>query len=428
MSDRGSPTRSRAAKWLRPSTILPALALLLIVALVLTPGSSDNTDLRLTTYSTGPGGAKGLYEIIGRLGWPTERRQTPFAGVLDSNAVYAVFGGQDPMTAPESRALLDAVRRGAGLVYLLEDGPLTDSMPLQRVDTIGKRAPILPADTAGCTDESLPMTLFALGLGVELTPMSARGTANADSVHPTVALPPDTTVFLAVDVRRRFGTALKPAMVGLPLGRGRVVMISDADVLRNDVIRECRFALGTRVIAAIDYASSGSRRPVVFDEFHQGYGVHPSATGAMTRFLVRHPVGHAVDQLLIGCLVLILALGVRAIAPRTVPTIERRSPLEHVDALARAYARVRATRTVAARLIKGLRRRHDHGGWSARAVRDPDGTGNADERFLAAVAETDPRLAPAVKLLLSSEQTPVPAAELLELSAAVDRIDGAFPS
>jgi hypothetical protein len=429
----GSPTgesgpRSRTAKWLRPRTILPSLAVLLLLAVLFTPSSDLNTDYHLTTYSTGPGGAKGLYEVLGRFGRPTERRQTPFTGALDSNVVYAVLGGPDAMTGPESRALLAAVRRGAGLVYLLDGGPLEDSLPLRRADTTGRLAAIPAADTAGCVNESGAVTYFLVAAGLALTPMNSSVSITDDSVRATVNLPLDTTVFVSVNVGTRRHRLLKPAMVGLAVGRGRVVAVSDAGIMSNDVIRVCKFALGPRVLAAIDYASAGQRRLVVFDEYHQGYGDHPSGMGALTRFLTRHPVGHSVDQLAIGALVLIMALGIRAIAPRTVPTIERRSPLEHVDALARAYEQVRATRTVATRLVKGLRRRHDHGGWSGRAIRNPDTAESAEERFLGAVAETHPRLGPDVKRLLSAEQTSVTPAELLELSAAVDHIDRAFPS
>ena len=86
---------------LRPRIILSVLAVVFVVAVLIVPEGASNTfDYRLTTNSAGPSAAKGLYETLGRLGWRTTRRLTPFAPELDSNAVYAVLGG--PVDHPEA--------------------------------------------------------------------------------------------------------------------------------------------------------------------------------------------------------------------------------------------------------------------------------------------------------------------------------------
>ena len=244
----------------------------------------------------------------------------------------------------------------------------------------------------------------------------------ADSLKPA-RLPDDTAVFVSVHPTNQ--RHLHPAIVGYPWGRGRVVAVADPDALRNDVVRDCKIGIGPRIIAAFDYASGGQRPPLVFDEYHEGYGAHAGIWEPTTRFLGRHPVGHAILQLLAGGLVLILAFGVRALAPRTVPRIERRSALEHVDALAQAYERINATRTAVARLVRGLRRRHDRSGWS---LRTQTGAGDADDRFLGAVAASHPALAGDVKQILAAERETLQPTQLLEVAAAVDRIDRAFPA
>jgi hypothetical protein len=241
-------------------------------------------------------------------------------------------------------------------------------------------------------------------------------------------LPADTAVFVSVTVDSGPDSQkILPAVVGYPFGRGRVVAVSDADALRNDVVRVCRDGIGPRLVRAIEYASHGRRPPLVFDEYHQNEGEQATPTSTALAFLGSHPVGHAILQLLIGALVLVAALGVRALAPRGMPTIERRSPLEHVDALALAYERIHATRTAVARLVRGLRRRHDHGGWSSRAAVQA-GAQDADTRFLGAVAASHPRLASDVKRVAAAERTTVAPGELLEVAAAIDRIDRAFPT
>ena len=163
---------------------------------------------------------------------------------------------------------------------------------------------------------------------------------------------------------------------------------------------------------------------LVFDEYDQGYGTQPSMWRVSREFLFGSTVGRAFAQVIGAALILMLALGVRPIPPRDVPRIERRSPIEHVDALARAYERISATRLVARRLAAGLRRRHGHGTWSARAA----GTGDADERFLSAVVAGHPGVAADAARILSAERIPVPADGLQALADAVDHIDQAFPS
>jgi len=419
---RGPSSEDRVTKLLRPRVVLPVLAVVLVLTIVLSPDlSSTGFDPRLTTYSAGPASAKGLYEVAGRLGWSTQRRLTPFQPPLDTTAVYAVFGGPEEMTTAESHALLDAVRRGAGLIYVIEGGPLADSLPLRHSDEGRALAEPAPSTIAGCKREALPITLMWLATGVHLYYLVDT---LVDTLHDR-HLTGDTAVFVSVN---KTDKSLAPAVVGYTLGRGRVVAVSDPDVLRNDVIRVCRYDIGPRVLAAIDFASQGRRPPLVFDEYHEGYGVHADVTAVMIEFLTSHPVGHAIVQLLLGGLVLILALGVRAIAPRTVPRIERRSPLEHVDALARAYAQIDASRTAAARLVRGLRRRHDRSGWSLRAAAQTGPRTDADDRFLTAVAASHPQLAGDVQRIMAAEHATVQPAELLDVAAAVDRIDQAFPA
>ena len=411
------------AQALRPRVVLSLLAVVMVIAVILTPDTGSGAlDLRLTTYSAGPASAKGLYEVAHRLGWPTARRLVPFREPLDSNAVYAVLGGPEPVTAGETHALLEAVRHGAGLVYVVENGSaLGDSLPLRHSTDGGPVGGLASADTAACPARTFENTLVWLRNSVRLFYLRDSLDA-ADSVRPA-RVASDTAVFLSVHPTNR--RHLHPAIVGYPWGRGRVVAVADPDALRNNVVRDCKAGIGPRIIAAIDYASAGQRPPLVFDEYHEGYGAHAGIWEPTTRFLGRHPVGHAILQLLAGGLVLILAFGVRALAPRTVPRVERRSALEHVDALAQAYERIDATQTAVARLVRGLRRRHDRGGWS---LRTQAAGGDADDRFLGAVAASRPALAGDVKQILAAEHRTLQPAELLEVAAAVDRIDCAFPA
>jgi hypothetical protein len=136
-------------------------------------------------------------------------------------------------------------------------------------------------------------------------------------------------------------------------------------------------------------------------------------------YLAGTPSGHAVLQLCASGLLLLLAAAPRVLPPRVDRRVERRSPLEHVDALARAYLQVGATRTATLRLVRGLRRRVDRGMARGRAA-------DRDESFLARVAETKPALAADVALLRNALSTSVTQAEFREVGNAIGRIEAAL--
>ncbi|MDZ7631475.1 MAG: hypothetical protein U5K74_09040 [Gemmatimonadaceae bacterium] len=112
-------------------------------------------------------------------------------------------------------------------------------------------------------------------------------------------------------------------------------------------------------------------------------------------------------------IVLLLARGRRTLAPVYRVREERRSALEHVDALATAWQAVRGTRTAARMLARGIRRRHAAGRW-----RSLD-----DAAFLAALAARHPAIADDAALLARAiEQAPSPSAlpALREAAAHID--------
>ncbi|HZS60935.1 MAG TPA: DUF4350 domain-containing protein [Gemmatimonadaceae bacterium] len=390
---------------LRPRIALPILAAVMVATLLLAP-SDEITPLNrsgpLTTTSTTPAGAKGLYEIAQRLGWPVSRRHRSFMERLDSNRVYLVLDPPVTPLAAETHQLLDAVRRGAGLVYIASVGSQMD-------DSLHVRP--------GGGNTMVPLT-DRPDL-VEPCPAHDPGSPAInwfdDSVHlyglgRTRAWPEDTTLFVTVesDTSR---TVRLPAAVGWPLGAGRVVILSDPDLLRNDVIRRCRWGLGIEAMRMIAYAAGDQRKMLVFDEYHFGKRASADVIGAATDFLTDTAPGNTILQIAVAGLILLMVMAWRPVVPVGEKRIERRSALEHVEALARAYSRVGATRTAVRRLIRGLRRRH-----ARKAL------GN-DEAYLKGLAAQNPRLAGDVQRVLSGVHEEITPAELLAVGRAVDHID-----
>lgn len=207
-----------------------------------------------------------------------------------------------------------------------------------------------------------------------------------------------------------------PAAIGLPLGKGRVVVVADGDWLRNDVMRVCRWHAGVTAVRMLEWLSAGGTpRHLVVDEWHQGRGIHASAAGALGYFVVRDPRGRTLAQGVVAALLLLAALGARPLVPAGGGRIERRSPFEHVGALARAYEEIEATRIVTRRLVRGLRRR-----LGATASQGP---GRDEESLLAALEARHPTLAPQVALVREALARPQTPARLLEVGRAVAEIE-----
>ncbi len=258
--------------------------------------------------------------------------------------------------------------------------------------------------TAGDTVWLSPAQRTALDSAMSGLP---RDSAAGSALHKTAL----------VQVRTRVETTAvampRLAMAGYTLGRGRVVAVADADLLRNDVLRVCRWNAGPNAARALDWLAVTAGKRLVFDEFHQSPTAEADPVGAIGRALVHQPWGRMVFVGALSGLILLAAAGMRPMSPEPLTTVQRRSPLEHVRALARAYQSAGSTRLVARRLVRGLRRRHALTSLA----------GGDDEAFLTALAERHPSLASDAELLRKAMAEPVTTAQLPTLGDAVARID-----
>ncbi|MCR4339014.1 MAG: hypothetical protein NUW01_03905, partial [Gemmatimonadaceae bacterium] len=113
--------------------------------------------------------------------------------------------------------------------------------------------------------------------------------------------------------------------------------------------------------------------------------------------------------------ILLAAVAPRPLPPRSEHKRERRSPLEHVEALATAYHTVGATRTAARRLVRGLQRRLSLGRIVA--------TSESDEAFLRELASAHPEVEVEVNHVLHSLANRVTARELVATRDSIRRIE-----
>jgi len=404
------------------ATLLGVLALV-VVSAILTPAPVEQGragDARLSTHLVGAQGARLLYELADRLGWQVARRDsTVLPADPAGRTIHAVLAPTGDLTAREVHELLERVRAGAALLYVMRGTrgePMADSLRLRTGD--GGELVVPPAVQAGApacrpgNDGAVPLWY---DWQTQLWQLRWRGPP-----------PRDVVVFARVRPllsRRRAAAArdsLPPTVVGFPLGRGRVAVVADPDLVRNDVLRVCRWRADLVAVRVLEYltrtpAGAPPRDRILFDEYHHGFGARPGTFRAIALYLSRTASGHMLAQLVLAGLVWLLATAPRALAPRDPARIERRSPLEHVSALAAAYEQVNATRTTTARLLHGLRRRVEHASRTAR--------GHSDDAFLEFVETRSPARTADVALVRRALAAPIARRELGAVGEALRRIE-----
>ena len=344
---------------MRPRTELAVGAILLLVlgigaaALGSRRARLTDSDPRRSTYLAGPLGASGYAEALSRLGVTVVRHRRQVTG-LDTlagpRALVAFLGPTRYLTALEGVALarepVDLLLAGAGaasairclgydVVRRLRDSVTTGHskdggegrMPWIRAVLFHRQSPVA-VDSSDLLD-GRPVTCTA-----------------------PAALRVDT---LLRDSRNR------AVAVRLTLARDRTVtLVAEDHLFANRALRET--AAGPFALRLV--VPRYSR--VVVDEFHHGYDASGSLAGATAAWTTRSPWGWAIWQLAVVGLLALLAAGVRFGPVRSAIERRRRSPLEHVRALATALAAASGHDVAVRLIVQGLRRRLSHAGRSTR--------------------------------------------------------------
>lgn len=320
-------------------------ATLVVAVLLAVPDAAVvSTDPRPSSTRSSPRGTLALFQTLEELDVPVGRRLTPLVGADTLPAVLALLGPTEPLSPREVGALVGRIRAGGALLYAPSPmDALLDTLGLGLIDwweVRGRDAPPLwlPPDARvrPWTVEPTPHR-WTEGLG------EIRGFDRAFAVGEERTGSED----LLTD-----GDSLSFAVV-VPLGEGRVVAFSDPGPLTNGSIRESGVA--PLVVRAARDLTAGGRR-LVFDEYHHGLR-GGSIRGGIAAFLAGHPAGHLALQLAVVGLLALLGAARRFGAPEPTPPPPRRSPLEHVDALAQLYREARARRVPRLLLVSGLARR-----------------------------------------------------------------------
>ena len=330
-------------------------------------------DTRRSTYVAGPSGARGYADALGRLGVEVirHRRSVEWLDSLagDTATVVVVLEPSRALSSDEGRVIA-----GLGTDLLLA-GVATDPV----TTCLGYRVQPREEAIAVEGDARLPAVRAELVRHLARTVTDSSRREDGQDVRCEVPDPVETDTLLRT-------TGGRPVAIRLAYGDGRrVTMVADSRLFRNRVLRDTPagpFALGLVV---------PRYRRALFDELHHGYAVTGSLAGATLDWTLTSPWGWAVWQLTAVGVLALLAAGIRFGPIRSAIVRRRRSPLEHVRALATALAAANGHDTAARLLVQGLRRRLSRAGAPARRDLDSwlDGLGPSlrSDRGRAALAE-----------------------------------------
>ena len=349
---------------MRPRTELAlAAGLLLVLGLAAVAlggrrGRPAPSESRRSTYLTDPGGASAFADALSRLGVEVEHHRRPMETLAADSSrageLVALIGPTEDLDASEARHLL-------GLpVDLLLAGPGAATA----IRCLGYQVRLRPAtDPAATKAPAESDDLPAPRAWAILAPH--RATTIVDSAGPE-----GRKVSCEVPVPARVDTLLvtvldRPVVLRLWYPGGRATtLVADDRLFRNRTLRNT--AAGELVLGLV----TPRYRRVVVDEYHHGYHAAGSLAGAALDWSSRSPWGWVVWQLAAIGVIALLASGVRFGPVRRAIERRRRSPLEHVRALATALAAARGHDVAVRLMVQGLRRRLSRGGRPSRADLD----------------------------------------------------------
>jgi hypothetical protein len=353
------------------------LALLLALAIGVAVWAANRTekppaeDSRTSTFLSGPRGSKGLHEVLVRLGRPVERLRRPLTDLTGDTgtsrrAPPALLVVLDPplyLDDDELEQVVQFVVRGGAVVTAGYGGRITRCSGWRLhpqtylADSVAVRPPDLPLQV------DRPLVLPSAARVLTPWRRTDRQERGLDRLVKRADAPDDPCTVLAAARLSGPGSrdTLVAAVDGRPVvlrqryeGGGSITLAADVGWFTNRVWRDTDVPI---VMLPVLTPPPGAGR-VAWDEYHQGFGRRgPSLTGVVWDWLRHTPPGWAILQLVAVALVWLGMTAVRFGPAREVVERRRRSPLEHLEALAAGLESASGVNTAVRRIVAGLRRR-----------------------------------------------------------------------
>lgn len=303
-------------------------------------GAEERFDPRVSTMRSGIRGAEAYFLLLREIGVDVDRHFDGLAGLpADSPITAVLLSPIVPLRPAELDTLLGRIEKGDGLLIATEISG----------------SPVGPGAFAGGFAGIPVLAKLGFDTRFHFDPLPARA-AGLFEAHGAGALSPAHATFEPTEEAPPFETLIAsdsgPVALTFEHGAGRVVAFADPRYFTNRDLR-----VGGNSVVAVNAVAAYWDRAVLFDEYHQGFQAEGRLERSVAAFLIHHPLGWAALQLALAGLALLVLHGRRLGAPRPPTPPQRRSEMEHVEALATAYEKARAYALVADRIQRGLARR-----------------------------------------------------------------------
>jgi hypothetical protein len=329
-----------------------AIGAAIVVGLAVAAGSvglrqarETDADDRRSTFLAGPAGARGFAEALERMGVRVERYRRPIATLeppgVSPHVLVAFLGPSERLSAREGRTVAalraDLLIAGTGASSAFR----CLGYEVSRRGYAGREITPPPGAEA---------RRFPAARAVLIARRSAVAVDSSDA-DDGGAVGCTAPVVRAVDTLLRT-TEGAPVVLALALRDGRrVTLVADDRWFSNRALRETAAGPFALSLVAPRY------RRFIADEYHHGFDASRTLGGAALAWTLHSPWGWAVIQLVGVSLLALVAAGVRFGPVRAGIERRRRSPLEHVRALATALAAARGHDVAIGLIVQGLRRR-----------------------------------------------------------------------
>ncbi len=356
-------------------SVITVLVVLGSVLVLIPSGARVALDVRRSALRTTPDGVAAFAQALKEFGGATAYRFESYSRSRPLGTEI-LLEPRVPLTPFEISVLLEWVEEGGVLVFSPSwEDPLLDSLGLaiSFFDTpdslvladhpwtltvergpsyIRQKVPDVEAERL--LEELGDDPIFSGWSKIALFPQDslARGSWTPLVTHVTSGF--RTTI--AEDSTRdsTFVTTENVTLGWLERGQGGILAVANAEALSNS-----RLPLSpeARVLARALLADTVGAGEIRFSEYHQGIRGEGSLLGQTLSAVLDTAPGRIFVWLAVASLLLIWSRGRRFGSPVPRDPPPRRSPIEHVTALAEIYRSAKAGRLVADRLVRGAGRR-----------------------------------------------------------------------
>src|SRR5882672_1863537 len=319
-------------------------------------------DRRASTYLSGPDGSQALYRVMVRLGRPVERRRTALFGLSGDTmthrtraALLVVLNPPISLDDVELDEVVTFVAHGGAVLAAGHGGGITSCAGWRREPEgyVDDSSTVRPIEQNGARLR-LPRAARVLvprQRDGRLSALVKRSVATSNAACDTLTPVAQDTLVAAMKGQ--------PVLLRLRYASGgSITLASDAGWFRNRVWRDTDVPY-----VVLPVLMTTGRGRVVWDEYHQGFARATPTVAAVTwDWAIHSPVGWTLLQLVAVGLVWLSVTAVRFGPARAVIERRRRSPLEHLEALAAGLEGADDSDTAVQRIVAGLRRRLSRAG------------------------------------------------------------------